>query len=403
MLSKWIIHSSNNPTCIALADNGTFIAAAAGSLLSFWDTTRRAQIGTVIEYTHGVWSMVISSNNHLVTSGHKKITLRALRDILPPHYLDNTPRMQEIQHKEVQKVGDGPNGRTANFENTVRELRNQLAKPQQTNQERDIPIQSLRAQEESSNSKITRLEKTVRERARSPRAASQEKDRLKETAHSLRGNLYTRDESSSGPITHPEQTIQELRVQLADTQRKADGLIRISHAYEQKHQYESLYAQGRIQGAAECLLEILNTVNEDVRGNKFIMDWLTELTPRCITALERVGDEASTAGKRDEAVAAYSTALSLGPSTPNTIMIKWVSMILKNGSAHEALSAATKFKVPRVVVYSAICDILARDGRLTEVVECFRQLLDELPQCGSIQSCHACTTACRPTQTFCDG
>ena len=58
--------------------------------------------------------------------------------------------------------------------------------------------------------------------------------------------------------------------------------------------------------------------------------------------LERVGDETSNAGKRDEAIAAYSTALSLGPTIPNTIMIKWAKMILKHGSAHEALSAATK-------------------------------------------------------------
>ncbi|KAI9455061.1 hypothetical protein HD554DRAFT_2042888 [Boletus coccyginus] len=133
-----------------------------------------------------------------------------------------------------------------------------------------------------------------------------------------------------------------LRAQLADAQRRADGLIRINHAHEQKNQCESLYAQGRIQGAAECLLEILNTVNEDVRGNKLIMDWLAELTPRCISVLERVGDEASTAGKRDEAVAAYSTALLLGPSTPNAIMMKWATIILENGSPHRALSAATK-------------------------------------------------------------
>ncbi|KAI9571782.1 hypothetical protein HD554DRAFT_2036674 [Boletus coccyginus] len=109
------------------------------------------------------------------------------------------------------------------------------------------------------------------------------------------------------------------------------------------------------------------------------MDWLAEFTPQCITALERVGDEALSAGKCDEAVASYSTALTLGPATPNAITTKWVNMVLKNGSAHDALSAATKFKVPRVVVYRAICDILQRDGRLLEAVECFRLMLNELP------------------------
>ena len=39
-------------------------------------------------------------------------------------------------------------------------------------------------------------------------------------------------------------------------------------------------------------------------------------------ALQRVGDEASDAGKHNEAVAAYHTALSLGPGVPNAIMIK---------------------------------------------------------------------------------
>jgi len=68
-----------------------------------------------------------------------------------------------------------------------------------------------------------------------------------------------------------EQTIQELRVQAADAQRKVDG---INHAHEQKHQCESLYAQGRIHGAAECLLELTNTVNEDARANKLISDWI---------------------------------------------------------------------------------------------------------------------------------
>ena len=67
-----------------------------------------------------------------------------------------------------------------------------------------------------------------------------------------------------------------------------------------------------------------------------------EFTHRCIMALERVGDEASNAGKRDEAVAAYSTALSLDPTILNALMIKWANMILKHGSVLEALSAVSK-------------------------------------------------------------
>jgi len=104
-------------------------------------------------------------------------------------------------------------------------------------------------------------------------------------------------------------------------------------------------------------------MNEDVRANKFIFDWLagecrrctlgqgiqplpSQFTHRCVTMLERAGDEASNARKEDEAVAAYCTALSLGPTNPNTIMIKWADMILKHGSALEASGAATKVCSP---------------------------------------------------------
>ena len=72
--------------------------------------------------------------------------------------------------------------------------------------------------------------------------------------------------SLGGRITHLEQA-------LSDTRRKTDSLIRINHAHEQKHQCESLYAQGRIQDAAECILEFANTVDDDVKTNRLIMDW----------------------------------------------------------------------------------------------------------------------------------
>ena len=88
ILSQWRIHSST-PECMSLASNGTFIAAIAGSSVSFWDTTTHEQIGTVFEYTHRIWSTAISSNYDLITGGNNGIFLRALRSALPSHYLDD--------------------------------------------------------------------------------------------------------------------------------------------------------------------------------------------------------------------------------------------------------------------------------------------------------------------------
>jgi len=41
---------------------------------------------------------------------------------------------------------------------------------------------------------------------------------------------------------------------------------------------------------------------------------------------------------------------------------------------------AVQFKVPRFVVYRVICDVLERGGRLTEAVECFQQMQNELSE-----------------------
>ena len=50
--------------------------------------------------------------------------------------------------------------------------------------------------------------------------------------------------------------------------------MQILRVHEQKHRCEALYAEGRIIDAAVSLLEIANTVSDDVKTNKLIMDWL---------------------------------------------------------------------------------------------------------------------------------
>jgi len=182
------------------------------------------------------------------------------------------------------------------------------------------------------NSEIARLKKTNQELrdklAEYQCTVNQEKDDLNETINSLPANLRSRDKSSSA-----------LCIQLADAQRKADS---INRTLEQMHQCESLYAQDRIQDAVECLLELVNSVNDDVRANKFIVDSLTGGFWRRALA----GDEAANARKPEEAVAAYSTALSLSPLTPNAVLIKWAGAVLIRGSLDEALSASAKVCIP---------------------------------------------------------
>ena len=86
-LSQWPIHGYA-PTSIALASNGTFVAVAAGTSVSFWDTATNERIGSVVEQTAPITSMAISINGDIVTTTGFTITLSGLGGILPSSYHD---------------------------------------------------------------------------------------------------------------------------------------------------------------------------------------------------------------------------------------------------------------------------------------------------------------------------
>ncbi|KAI9566731.1 hypothetical protein HD554DRAFT_2174164 [Boletus coccyginus] len=192
-----------------------------------------------------IWSMTLSSNYDLGTSGDKRITIRALCGILPD-YFDNIPRTRETIQKLRNKLAESQYNliESLRAQEESFELRNGLAKSQRAaNEQKDSLIEiigSLRADlhtpETNSNQKIVTLNKVVRE-------LRDKKESPNETSDSPRADLRTRDESSSA-----------LLVQLANAQCKTDGLIRINRAHEQKYQCKSLYTQGHICGATEYLL-----------------------------------------------------------------------------------------------------------------------------------------------------
>ena len=59
-----------------------------------------------------------------------------------------------------------------------------------------------------------------------------------------------------------------------------------------------------------------------------------------------MGDKASDAKNFDEAVSAYSTALSVGHSSLLTVLNKWARIILLRSSGSEAWGAATEVRLP---------------------------------------------------------
>ena len=225
-------------------------------------------------------------------------------------------------------------------------------------------------------------------------------------------------------VNNLETTIQQLRIQLSDSEQiakqfsseLANSQLAI-HAHRQKHQCEMLYADGRVVDAARSLLSITRSINDDVKSDVIIMDWLfgmfgrhfsendaqsllSGFTNKCVAALERIGDEASRAERGDDALAAYATALSLNPLNPNTCLDGWVSTMLLHRSTNEILEGIREvslrgtiiisadpllqLKLPNPAIYRAICDILEGKGRVMEAIGCFQQMRRELTQATDV-------------------
>lgn len=163
-----------------------------------------------------------------------------------------------------------------------------------------------------------------------------------------------------------EKAVRELRAELADSRaelsnsrQKVDTLTRILYAHQQKHKCEILYADGNVNDAARLLLDFMKTACEDAKADTIIMDWLSSrflhygsgeavqslllgFTNKCMIALERIADDALKIKHHDEVLATYATVLTLGPSTPTSLLMKWAGAMLLRSSTSEMLDVATK-------------------------------------------------------------
>ena len=177
------------------------------------------------------------------------------------------------------------------------------------------------------------------------------------TLTSLSRQPYSPDEEKADF----EKTIQQLRAELAESRQKADRFDKILDAQRQKQQCETLYGDGHVIEAAQSLLKFAETTSEVVKDDPLIGAWLPRefchnkveksvrfqlsgFTDKCIMGLEKIGDDASKAGNRQETLVAYDTALCLGPSTPNTILDKWGRTMLCHSPTGKVLDVAVKVR-----------------------------------------------------------
>lgn len=86
--------------------------------------------------------------------------------------------------------------------------------------------------------------------------------------------------------------------------------------------------------------------------------------------------------------------------------MKWARIKSIRGSVDEVLSAAAKvqfscqfsmtsvlfsvqFKLPQFLIYRVVCEVLEENGRLTEAVECFRKMQNDLSDNSGAHGEHA--------------
>ena len=102
-LSQWSIHGDQRNR-IALASDGTFIAASSGSSVSFWDATTHEQIGSIIQHTDEVKCMAISANYDIAIGGGNEIALCSFRNILSFSYRNHVSTFTSRTRLVVQRT-----------------------------------------------------------------------------------------------------------------------------------------------------------------------------------------------------------------------------------------------------------------------------------------------------------
>ena len=115
-----------------------------------------------------------------------------------------------------------------------------------------------------------------------------------------------------------------------------DGLL----ITEQRYRCEALYAAGRTEAATGALRKLLDSFGEEINASQAVLEWVmgayshvnlvdmsvehvpSVLKKKCVSKLEALGDGALDSGEHDNAIAQYTSALSLDLADPTEILVK---------------------------------------------------------------------------------
>ncbi|KAF8423147.1 hypothetical protein L210DRAFT_3570785 [Boletus edulis BED1] len=138
---------------------------------------------------------------------------------------------------------------------------------------------------------------------------------------------------------------------------------------------EALHTVGRTKDASESLLEMVNTLDEKVYASEPITKWVSCFAQQCLSTLENDGHIAWNTSRHGDRQMFHAT---INSQTPTPLLRVWVNATLANGEWKDALVAAANLKLPRPMIYRAVCERLEIVDRITDAVECFHEMTSGL-------------------------
>ncbi|KAF8126000.1 hypothetical protein EV363DRAFT_1298879 [Boletus edulis] len=147
---------------------------------------------------------------------------------------------------------------------------------------------------------------------------------------------------------------------------------------------EALYATSRMSEAVQSLQTLSNEFGAEIRASAELSNWLQSFTRRCVDALRTGGDAAMASGKHDEAIARYSAALSVSPTSQADLVVKRNKARLAIGAWDDATKDLDEAGASRFTVYTQIGEALLGAGRVNEATEMLRGLKGDLGNDGTM-------------------
>ncbi|KAG9313282.1 hypothetical protein JVU11DRAFT_5586 [Chiua virens] len=394
----WVIHNSDSP--VSIVNNGGFIACSAGFSVSFWDPYTHKQLGDPIVHSAVIRCFTVSRDGkHLICGTRdQKIVVHELSDTftqprftvdlplmhvsdaaLNPWTEGNPTRTEAVLSKEIETMGYPSHHAFANralirahlkqwfgtIEDATKSLKIQpspighiaLALAYLGQDRREAALWefdlAFRDCDRADNVFLLLIKSLLlyvsgrhedaifRVRDLIPR----KDDYLTYCCTQVLASMYLDMESY-------EPAIETFKRASLLAPHRCSHLATISLIFGKpfdlmdiptlRRVCETLYDAGYMKAAAEIFAKMIGKISSETRANWVTTDWVMEFSKKCVALCEHFGRLAFESTQYEEAIAQYTTALSLDPSDPAPLLIKRSRVHIVVESWDDALCDADK-------------------------------------------------------------